>query len=554
MKQPKAQLRASDPIKNDFRNFLFLAWKHLGLPPPTAVQYDIAQYLQHGPKRLIIEAFRGVGKSWITSAFVVWRLLCDPQLKFLVVSASKQRADDFSTFTKRIIHEMEILQHLKARSEQRDSNVAFDVGPSRASHAPTVKSVGITGQIVGSRAHIIIADDVEVLSNALTQVMREKLEEVVKEFDAVVMPKVGRVVYLGTPQVEETLYNRLQDKGYKCRIWPALKPAKRLVEFYGPRLAPYINELDIPIGEPTDPDRFDSLDLEERKASYGKAGFARQFMLDTSGEDSLRYPLKLADLLVVPLDKDKAPGRIQWAKGDRDLTLQAVGLTGDYFYKPFSVSEDYYEYTGCAMHIDPAGRGQDETGYCITKFLNGNIFVLKVGGLPGGYDRSTLKQLASLAAEFKPNAIEIEANFGDGMYTQLFKPVLNEQYNCLVEEIKHHKQKEHRILDTLEILMSQHRIIFNYEEIIRDYEDYKEHPQRQLFYQMTRLSRDKGSLQHDDRVDVLAMGVAYWKEQVEANREREYVQRREEAVLRGCTEFMNAAGQSMPEDDLWVTV
>jgi len=547
-------MKQQDPIKNDFRNFLFLAWKHLGLPPPTAVQYDIAQYLQHGPKRLIIEAFRGVGKSWITSAFVVWRLLCDPQLKFLVVSASKQRADDFSTFTKRIIHEMEILQHLKARSEQRDSNVAFDVGPSRASHAPTVKSVGITGQIVGSRAHIIIADDVEVLSNALTQVMREKLEEVVKEFDAVVMPKVGRVVYLGTPQVEETLYNRLQDKGYKCRIWPALKPAKRLVEFYGPRLAPYINELDIPIGEPTDPDRFDSLDLEERKASYGKAGFARQFMLDTSGEDSLRYPLKLADLLVVPLDKDKAPGRIQWAKGDRDLTLQAVGLTGDYFYKPFSVSEDYYEYTGCAMHIDPAGRGQDETGYCITKFLNGNIFVLKVGGLPGGYDRSTLKQLASLAAEFKPNAIEIEANFGDGMYTQLFKPVLNEQYNCLVEEIKHHKQKEHRILDTLEILMSQHRIIFNYEEIIRDYEDYKEHPQRQLFYQMTRLSRDKGSLQHDDRVDVLAMGVAYWKEQVEANREREYVQRREEAVLRGCTEFMNAAGKNMPEDDLWVTV
>ena len=551
MKHPPVQ---QDPIKSDFRNFLFLAWKHLGLPPPTAVQYDIAQYLQHGPKRLIIEAFRGVGKSWITSAFVVWRLLCDPQLKFLVVSASKQRADDFSTFTKRIIHEMEILQHLKARSEQRDSNVAFDVGPSRASHAPTVKSVGITGQIVGSRAHIIIADDVEVLSNALTQVMREKLEEVVKEFDAVVMPKVGRVVYLGTPQVEETLYNRLQDKGYKCRIWPALKPAKRLVEFYGPRLAPYINELDIPIGEPTDPDRFDSLDLEERKASYGKAGFARQFMLDTSGEDSLRYPLKLADLLVVPLDKDKAPGRIQWAKGDRDLTLQAVGLTGDYFYKPFSVSEDYYEYTGCAMHIDPAGRGQDETGYCITKFLNGNIFVLKVGGLPGGYDRSTLKQLASLAAEFKPNAIEIEANFGDGMYTQLFKPVLNEQYNCLVEEIKHHKQKEHRILDTLEILMSQHRIIFNYEEIIRDYEDYKEHPQRQLFYQMTRLSRDKGSLQHDDRVDVLAMGVAYWKEQVEANREREYVQRREEAVLRGCTEFMNAAGKNMPEDDLWVTV
>jgi hypothetical protein len=84
---------------------------------------------------------------------------------------------------------MPVLQHLRAREDQRNSNVAFDVAPSRASHAPSVKSVGITGQIVGSRAHVIIADDVEVLSNALTQVMRDKLGEVVKEFDAVVMPK-----------------------------------------------------------------------------------------------------------------------------------------------------------------------------------------------------------------------------------------------------------------------------------------------------------------------------------------------------------------------------
>ena len=103
-----------DLIKNDFRNFLYIAWKHLALPDPTPIQYDIAEYLQDGPKRLIIQAFRGVGKSWITSAFVVWKLLCDPQLKFLVISASKQRSDDFSTFTKRIIHEMPILQHLRA--------------------------------------------------------------------------------------------------------------------------------------------------------------------------------------------------------------------------------------------------------------------------------------------------------------------------------------------------------------------------------------------------------------------------------------------------------
>lgn len=541
-----------DLIKGDFKNFLYVAWGHLGLPEPTPIQYDIADYLQEGPKRLIIQAFRGVGKSWITSAFVVWKLLVDPQLKFLVVSASKQRADDFSTFTKRIIAEMPILQHLKARQDQRDSNVAFDVAPSRASHAPSVKSIGITGQIVGSRAHFIIADDVEVLSNALTQVMREKLAEVVKEFDAVVMPKVGRVVYLGTPQVEESLYTNLQNRGYKCRIWPALKPSERLNNFYGDKLSPCIKELQIDIGEPTDPLRFDSLDLEERKSSYGKAGFARQFMLDTSGEDALRYPLKLEDALVVPLDTLKAPGRIVWGKSHKDETLSAVGLTGDYFYKPFEVSEDYFEYTGAAMHIDPSGRGMDETGYCITKFLNGMIFVLKVGGLKGGYDRATLAQLARIAAEYKPNIIEIEDNFGDGMYTQLFKPVLHEFYSCTVEEIKHHKQKEHRILDVLEPLLGSHKLVFDYSEIARDFEESRDKPNRQLFYQMTRLSRDKGSLQYDDRIDVLAMGAAYWKEQVELNREEEYKSRREYEIEKQCRTFMNSFGTNEETEDLWV--
>ena len=66
--------RPSDPLRKDFRNFLYAAWKQLGLPEPTKVQYEIAWYLQHGENpRKVIEAFRGVGKSWITSVFALWR-------------------------------------------------------------------------------------------------------------------------------------------------------------------------------------------------------------------------------------------------------------------------------------------------------------------------------------------------------------------------------------------------------------------------------------------------------------------------------------------------
>ena len=87
-----------DEKLKDFRNFLYLVWKHLNLPEPTKVQYDIANYIQKSSTRTIVSAFRGAGKSYITSAYVLWRLLLDPQLNILVVSASKNRADDFSTF------------------------------------------------------------------------------------------------------------------------------------------------------------------------------------------------------------------------------------------------------------------------------------------------------------------------------------------------------------------------------------------------------------------------------------------------------------------------
>ena len=29
----------------DFRNFLYITWKHLRLPEPTTIQYDIANFL-----------------------------------------------------------------------------------------------------------------------------------------------------------------------------------------------------------------------------------------------------------------------------------------------------------------------------------------------------------------------------------------------------------------------------------------------------------------------------------------------------------------------------
>ena len=77
-------------LQQDFKLFLQALWEQLDLPSPTRAQYAIADYLQTGPKRLQIQAFRGVGKSWITGAFVLWTLFNDSERKIMIISASKK--------------------------------------------------------------------------------------------------------------------------------------------------------------------------------------------------------------------------------------------------------------------------------------------------------------------------------------------------------------------------------------------------------------------------------------------------------------------------------
>ena len=532
----------------DFRNFVFLVWEHLTLPEPTPVQYDIADYLQNAPKRAVIEAFRGVGKSYITSAFVCWKLLLDSETKVLVVSASKVRSDDFSTFTQRLINELPILHHLKSREGQRQSKVAFDVGPCQASHSPSVKSVGITGQLSGSRADIIVADDVEVPNNSMTQTMRDKLSEAVKEFDAVLKPD-GSIVYLGTPQTEMSLYETLPERGYEVRIWPSRYPDEKQVLRYSNKLSPFIQDrLDrgSNVGDPTDPLRFDAEDLLERELSYGKSGFALQFQLDTSLSDADKYPLKLSDLIIMCVDSDKAPEKPVWTKDPRNkLTdLPNVGLPGDFFYSPETKLGDWIQYSGSVLSIDPSGRGKDETGYAVVKMLNGFLYVAECGGLRGGYKDTNLKSLSVIAKRNNVNLILIESNFGDGMFMELLKPVLRKIHNVTIEEIRSNVQKEKRIVDTLEPVMNQHRLVIDPKVVEHDYKTVQEYPvesqaRYMLFHQMTRITKDRGALIHDDRLDALQMAVQYWVDFMAADAEIEIRTRKDELFDIEIEKFVN---------------
>jgi hypothetical protein len=137
------------------------------------------------------------------------------------------------------------------------------------------------------------------------------------------------------------------------------------------------------------------------------------------------------------------------------------------------------------------------------------------------------------------------------MFTQLIKPVLGRIYPCTVEEVKHSTQKEARIIDTLEPVMSTHRLIFDQRIIQKDFDTAKD-VKYSLFYQMTRITRERGALAHDDRLDALAIAVAYWVESMARDNDKAVHEIRSTALDRELKRFMGNVLGARPRPKGWM--
>jgi len=577
----------------DFRKFLYYVWFKLGLPEPTKLQYKIANVVQNIIKaaeivplklsdnfidqypmlknargeitrKVIIEAYRGIGKSWIDATAAAWVLGWNKDIQILALSAAKVKSDEFTTFVLNLIKDIPELQHLlpDKRLGDRSSALGFDVRGCQTAQAPSVRSVGIFGQMTGGRADIAFCDDVEVPKTSETQLLRAKLAHTVQEIGgAIVKPETGVVIYLGTPQCEESLYDKLRrDRGYKRIIYPARYPDSKWLTRFGSELEPCIHEemaeteglqtgfgLTGQLGASTDPQRFNEFRLQDKEVEFARSGFALQFMLDTSLSDAERYPLRLRDLVVMDVG-NTIPSSIVWTS-DPDFAwkdLPNVGFSGDKFFRPMNFKSSGLEWLKldhCAMFIDPAGRGKDELACAIAYTCNGYILLKKVRGFRQGYDPETLVAIANLAKSCNVKEIIHEPNFGDGMFAALLAPVLRDHYPCVLTESEWvTKQKEARIIDTLEPVMNQHLLIVD-PQVIHD--DMVEHPddppetaqQRSLFHQMTRITREKGCLKFDDRLDAVAGIVNYFMKNLGVDQTRSLKERNEQAIRKRIDEL-----------------
>jgi len=488
-------------VLDDFRNHLYFCFKYLGLGLPTPKQYAMAEELQNGSNDFLMQAGRGDGKSVINACFVSWKILKDINRTQLVLSAAGDKAIKFVSQVRQTLALVPYMQHLIPQEFEKDSAFGFNVhGRTKISQDLSVSAKGITSQITGSHADDILCDDIEVPENSDSPAAREKLWDRCMELENVRNKVEGATIrFLGTPQTKDSIYNKLAGL-YKVVKFPAVMPdISNPVECEN--IHKYILGLELEIGQSTQVERFSDDRLLEIEAKIGPSLFALHYKLDTSSSDSKRYPLHLADLVVMDVDFEMFPTKVTWSNSTQNKRVASFGMRGDICYEPMWISPDHSSYMETVLFIDPSGRGEDETALCVASFSNGYVIVHELFGLQGGYDTTTLQKICKLVLQYKIKKISYESNYGDGMFGQILKPVVASSCGQVaIQEYKVSGNKENRIINTLEPVFAQHRLVFN-TRAIQDKENQ---------IQITRITNRRGALKHDDRVDVLSAAVSYW--------------------------------------------
>jgi len=541
----------------EFTTFLEQVMSLLGFHT-TDVQRDIANFLAHGPDYLMVQAQRGQAKTTIAAAYAVWCLIQDPTFRVLIISAGGTQASEISTLIIRIIMTLPELECMRPDTNNGDRSSVdhFDVhyNLKGVDKSPSVACVGITAMLQGKRAHLLIADDVEAMKNSATMTQRAQLLHLTLDFVSI---STQRIIWLGTPQSSDSIYNTLPARGVSVRIWPGRYPTAEQLDNYGEHLAPMLRrnmDRDPSLtmgggnardqGQPIDNVLLDEAKLQAKELDQGTSYFQLQHMLNTRLADKLRYPLK-PDQLIRMQCQEYMP--ISVVRGMTGASLVDHKVHGFAFklQTPHDVSKETAKFTGIMAYVDPAGGGAnaDETAYAVTAFLNGTIYVLEVGGVPGGYSPETMKELAKRLLVHKINVVKIEKNMGFGAFLEVFAPVLQREaalVNHIVgtDEDYVTGQKELRIIATLEPIMNQGRLIISPRVIEQDVTDCERYAAQHrlsysLFFQLSKITKDRGSLVHDDRLDALEGGVRHWQallkidqlHQVEKQRQRENAER-----------------------------
>lgn len=526
-----------------------------GSPTLNRTQKSILTFLLNGGRFLGIQASRGMTKTVMSAIFCVFSLIHNPTCRVIVFSQNGKRAKEIAGWVIKIFYNVPVLEILQpdTYAGDRSSVENFDVhwvfrGGDKS---PSVTCYSIESGAQGARADLILADDVESLQNSRTAQSREWLLEQSLEFESI--NQYGRIIYLGTPQCTESIYNTLPARGYIMRIWPGRYPTAKQMEFYEDRLAPmFVRDmerdpslqtgggLDGTMGQPTTPEMYDEEDLQDKELKQGLAKFMLQFMVHSGLNDQERYKLKLENLILASFNVEQGPVMPIWNSSPSSQWQTAPRFATrpqDRFYEAMSSNYEVRKFDLTVMYIDPSGggsRSQDEMGYAVVSLLGTYVYIKELSGVNGGYDSVELMKLVNAAKTNKVDILYVEENFGKGAHLAALKPLFEVHYpECRVEGVMESGQKELRIIDTLQPLLGQHRLVVSKQCVLKDYEDIQRFPSDVKmtysgFYQMAMVTSDRGALRHDDRLDALSGAVRQLVGYIDYDQAREESQRQQE--------------------------
>lgn len=563
-------------LQTDVHFFAEEIWKDRGLDGPAPlswVEHDAIGWITNGEgrKRGLL-AQRGFGKTHLVATLALFRLNRDPDRKIIVVSKSEDEAKNTVKLVRGWIDDIWFLRHLAPGDRQLDNKSEFDVGPARKHRQPSLRALGIEGQMPGNRAHTIIVDDIEDKTNTETIESRQKLSDRCGEFVSILypnMPKERRqpwqdateLLEIGTFHHEDSVYLAEARRGVEFRSYPMLAPTDKerdRIRDMGVILAPSIAERMVAgtlrPGDIILPQRFDADDVASKK-KVGDRYFYMQHMLIVGMGTQTVYPLRLRDIMVLDLNPRTAPTLLEYGSqdshGPTDINdFPCIGFDNDRFRRPVIVKEPFRPYTGIKMWIDSSGKGKDLTGVAVVGYLNGFQYVLFCDGLPGGFEEQDMVRLARIARDHNAREIYVESNFGGGMFAQLLRPVLKahhvkpcpeypDGWTCaIVDDTKlthATAQKEARIIDTLKPLMERHQLVFN-RPVAEN---------RMLQHQITHITYQRECLSEYGAIDALAGCAKAWAYAMSANPEERAAKQaqddeeeREQRILRKTPSYL----------------
>lgn len=500
-----------DVLFENFIVFVACCFAWLNLPRPTLNQFLLAKHISDtsNPFRMLI-AMRGLSKSLNAQIYTAWRLYRDLDEHILVMSASARRAKNFTSFVQKLIKLIPCLQHMSPRHNmERTSGESFDVAGATDSDSPSVYAVGVENQIAGFRATLVIYDDIETKQNSTSIIMREKIDHYAKEAHNLLIAGRKETITLCTPHSKDSIYMDWITEGNIPLVIPSeyVDKSHFLYQYIAPHIRQRAEKFPSLIGKATD-ERINNKELEHTRVNIGRSEYKLQYLLDVSESDDLKHPLKLSDLIVMDVNDDEAPLKVYYSSmPDNQIYIKHNGFKQDKFYTCSSQSEEKMKYQVKLMSIDTSGRGSNETAYSVGFILGGRVFAKDIGGFKGGYDDESMKGLIQVAKQYGVNYIIIESNFGDGSFAKIFQPYVDKYLsNCGIVEVRASGQKELRIINTLEPLLNQHRIIVDKGMLDRDS---RANLSSSFTYQLSHITRERECLRQDDRIDSFEMMCAY---------------------------------------------